>query len=137
MNGPARATQHILLPTDFGAPAQNALEVAVTLAEKLGADLTLLHSVWIPATLYPYADGLYLPIDAWNAAARRALDEALADLKKRYPRSEGLLTTHDPAQAILEVAKSRHADLIVMGTHGRHGLSRARHSAPSHRGRVG
>jgi nucleotide-binding universal stress UspA family protein len=116
--------KHILVPTDFGEPSERAVDVAVDLAEKLGADLLLLHAVWIPASLYPYADGLYLPIDEWNRAGTTALDAAVAGLKTRYPRIEGLLATNDPAQAILEIAKKHGSDLIVMGTHGRRGLSR-------------
>jgi nucleotide-binding universal stress UspA family protein len=117
--------KHILVPTDFGEPAQHALDMAVSLAEKFDAEITLMHAVWVPTSMYPYSDALYVaPIDEWTGAARRALDSAVADLRRRYPRSTGVVVTDDPAPAILAMAKKRHADLIVMGTHGRRGLSR-------------
>jgi nucleotide-binding universal stress UspA family protein len=116
--------RHILVPTDFGEPARHALDFAVTLAQQLGADLTLLHAISAPASMYPYMDAFYPPIEQWQAAGKAALDAAVAELKKRYPRSEGVLTTSDAAQGILDVAKKRGVDLIVMGTHGRRGLSR-------------
>lgn len=116
--------KHILVPTDFGEPAQHALELAITLAQKFDADLTLLHAVSIPLPVYPVTTGLSFPIDQWNEAGRKALGAAMVELKKRHPRSEGVLTTSAPAQAIVDVAKNRGADLVVMGTHGRHGLSR-------------
>ena len=116
---------HILVPTDFGEPADRALDVAITLAAKFESKLTLLHSSWLPPSAYaPYAEGLYWPTDEMAKGAKKELDAALSKVTRRYPRAEGVVVTGEPWLTILEVAKQRGADLIVMGTHGRRGLSR-------------
>jgi nucleotide-binding universal stress UspA family protein len=117
--------KQILVPTDFGEAAQHALDMAVSLAEKFNAEITLMHAVWVPTSMYPYSDALYLaPMDEWTRAAQKSLDAAVADLRQRYPRCKGIVVADDPAPAILAMAKKLRSDLIVMGTHGRRGLSR-------------
>jgi nucleotide-binding universal stress UspA family protein len=57
--------------------------------------------------------------------AQIALDRALEKTRATFPRAESVLVRGDPCEGILHVARERNADLIVMGTHGRRGLSRA------------
>jgi nucleotide-binding universal stress UspA family protein len=116
---------HILVPTDFGDAAGHALDMAVALAEKFDAEITLMHAVPVPTSMYPYSDALYLPpVEEWTAAAQKTLNDALVELRRRYARCKGVVVADEPAAAILAMAKKRHADVIVMGTHGRRGLSR-------------
>lgn len=56
--------------------------------------------------------------------AQEALDHALTDLSDAGYRACGEVRVGEPATTILEAAHARHTDLIVMGTHGRKGLSR-------------
>ncbi len=114
--------KHILVPTDFGEAAQCALDVAIMLASKFEAKLTLLHAYEIPVS--GYGDGLYWPTDDLARIAQQTLDSALARAKERFPKAEAVLVYGTPWAESLEVAKSRGADLIVVGTHGRRGLSR-------------
>jgi nucleotide-binding universal stress UspA family protein len=117
--------KHILVPTDFGEAAARALDFAIELASKFEAKLTLLHASWLPPLAYAaYAEGLYWPTDEMARGAQKELDAVLSKTKERYPGAEGAIVTGEPWQMILEVAKDRSADLIVMGTHGRRGLSR-------------
>jgi nucleotide-binding universal stress UspA family protein len=116
--------QHILVATDFGEGASRALDVAMTLAAKFESKLTLLHAYTIPASGYDYATGLLWPIDDLSRAARAELDGALRKAKERYPNIEGVVVCGDPWSEILDTAERSGADLIVMGTHGRRGLSR-------------
>jgi nucleotide-binding universal stress UspA family protein len=117
--------KHILVPTDFGEPAERALELAMTVAEKFDAKVTILHAAWIPPIAYGgYGQGLAWPIDDITSAAKEQVEALVAKAKKRLPSTDGVVTFSEPAQTILDVAKERGADLIVMGTNGRRGLSR-------------
>lgn len=119
------AFRHILVPTDFGPAARRALDIALELAAKLDAKVTVLHATWLPPYHYSvYAEGLAWPTDELEIAARRELDDALTDAKARCLRLEGMLVAGVAWEKILETIKTRHVDMVVMGTHGRRGLSR-------------
>lgn len=115
--------EHILVATDFGESSQRAEDVAVELAKKLSAKLTILHvwSVPLPA----YAEGLSWPTDIIEAAARDALARTHARVQDIHPNTEVVLATGPVADRILETAEERGVDLIVIGTHGRKGIARA------------
>jgi nucleotide-binding universal stress UspA family protein len=118
--------KNILVPTDFGEADARALDMAIAIAAKFESHLTLLHANGIPSSaVSAYADGLVLPTEDMEELARKDLQAVVAGAKARYPSIEGVLASEEPFQAILDVAKSRDADLIVMGTHGRRGLARA------------
>lgn len=119
------AFRNILVATDFGDASAEALERALALAVPLGARITLLHVYSLPVANYGYAAGLYWPVADLERAAQGELDGALAKIKERYGNVEGLVACGEPCPMILEAARLRNADLIVMGTHGRRGLSRA------------
>jgi nucleotide-binding universal stress UspA family protein len=117
---------HILVAMDFSDCSKRALELAVGLAEKLDAQLTLTHAWELPN--FGYGSELYLPSDlltSFEDAARARLDEALLTVKARLPRAASLLRSGAPWQQILKAAELAGADLIVVGTHGRRGLNRA------------
>lgn len=116
--------QHVLVATDFGEPSECALDVAVRLAKQSGAALTLLHVFEIPA--YVYTETMYLSADLitpLQSAARARLDQVLAETRKSLPRAEALLRMGMPAREVLAVAEELDVDLVVIGTHGRRGLS--------------
>lgn len=117
--------RHILVPIDFEEPSQGALEVAIDLALTFGAKLALVHSWELPS--YSYAGTYYLPPDvsaAIEQAARQRLAESLSLVLKRLPEAESVLANGPAATEILGASDRLKADLIVMGTHGRHGVSR-------------
>lgn len=119
--------QKILVPTDFRAPAAAALEYAVGLATKLGATVHVVHSYELPLVGLP--EGV-LTITAEMAgrimdAARSELDKIAEVYAKRGVDLETSLEQADPREGVLIAANKVGADLIVMGTHGRVGISRA------------
>lgn len=119
------AFKHILVPTDFGDPADHALDVAVALAKRLDAKLTMLHVCEQPVSAYAmYAQGLYFPMDSLEAAAATALEAATVRLQERYPGADSQLRTGTALEQLLSTCDEIGADLIVMGTHGRRGVSR-------------
>ena len=111
----------ILHPTDFSDNSGYAFQFACALARDYGAKLVVLHVY--PAPMLFGGDGMVvLPMV-------NPRDELLTMLNKIKPDDpaiaiERLLVVGDAADEIRNAVGARHADLIVMGTHGRGGLSR-------------
>jgi nucleotide-binding universal stress UspA family protein len=120
--------KRILVPTDFTDPSNEALETAIELARGSGATLDLVHvAVEAAYPLPPPIDVATLPLDMDRVLDRS--DQGLAAEEKRV-RAAGLAceTTTLVGRADTEIvnrARGTHADLIVMGTHGRSGLAHA------------
>jgi nucleotide-binding universal stress UspA family protein len=118
----------ILVPTDFSGPSDAALEYARALAARFHASLQLLHVVESPFVASPLGNEAFI---ADLPAVQTALfDDAKARLAHRAaaarpggPPITTEIVTGTTAMAILEVARDRHVDLIVMGTHGREGMA--------------
>jgi universal stress protein A len=111
----------IVYPTDFSEFGQHALEMATALARDSGATLVVCH---VEETPLAYGGGeLYVPAEPVD---RQALERKLSEVR---PLDAAVPCVHklligDPADAIVQLADAEHADFIVMGTHGRTGLSR-------------
>lgn len=123
MNAPSR----ILVPTDFSSQAENALDYACTLAGRLDATVSLLSVVGVPSLGVPELGAAMTAsvIDDMIKDNQAGLD-ALADARRSVAKIDKvLLRTGDARDMIPNVAEEIGADLIVMGTHGRRGLSRA------------
>lgn len=122
---------HMLLPTDGSEIAAKGVEKRIDLATRLGAKITII-TVSEPLILYVGAEG------GWNAAsamadydeyqAKTAAALLLALRKQAEAAALNVETLHvpkaQPADAIVETAKSRGCDLIVMASHGRRGFRR-------------
>jgi nucleotide-binding universal stress UspA family protein len=111
----------ILHPTDFSAASRHAMELAFSLARDRGARVVLLNVVEPPfyggEPLMPIATLPDLRAEAENWFA--TLPEPRGDIEMKQVLAEG-----DPVREILRVAAEEQADFIVLGTHGRTGLSR-------------
>ena len=117
---------HILVPHDFSDTAEHALSFAVDLAGKLGAHITLVHAYDVPN--YGYPDGVAVTVDVIGniqRAAQSALDGVAARARRSGVEVDALLRQGAAWSEIDASAQETGADLIVMGTHGRHGLARA------------
>jgi nucleotide-binding universal stress UspA family protein len=113
----------VLHPTDFSQSAAGAFAVARSFAHDHGARIILLHvteaPVVGPAGVVPFPPPAP-PIDRDALKAQlRAIATADPDVHFEARLAEG-----QAASAILDVAKESACDVIVMGTHGRTGLSR-------------
>jgi nucleotide-binding universal stress UspA family protein len=118
------AFKHILVATDFGEAANHAFDLAVDIATKFESKVTLLHAYTAPHQGYGLGEGLLWSADDLMRIAQTELDLALRRARQRYPTTEAKLVWGEPWQETIETAKTVGADLIVMGTHGRRGLSR-------------
>ena len=120
------APKRILVPLDFSEQSTRALAYAKMLAEVCGASLELLHVV--PNPYISDGSGLYtsLPqsfLDNFEREALARLEEALTPAERTSFSVKNSVKTGDPLFEIVEHARLAHVDLIVMGTHGRTGVS--------------
>jgi nucleotide-binding universal stress UspA family protein len=117
-------TPHFLVPTDFSAFADQALDYAIRLARTLKARLTLLHVIQ-PVPLTGADMGMALPatyLQEVEEAVQGSMEDALARVTAAGLTGERVVLYGVPFQEIIEIAKARQVDLIVMGTHGRTGF---------------
>jgi nucleotide-binding universal stress UspA family protein len=118
--------KQILVPTDLSEAAEQALDYACELARPLGAQIHLLNVISIPALGVPEL-GVALTatmIDDLVVENQKALDR-LAQTRCTDRLGQVMVQTGDARDVINQVAKDLGIDLIVMGTHGRRGISRA------------
>lgn len=111
----------ILHATDFSERSAYAFRLACALARDYNARLVVVHAMPDPVIGYPEGIVLTQP-EEFRAEARARLQQ----LRPSDPAisMERLLSNDDPVTAIVETAKGRNCDLIVMGTHGWTGLTR-------------
>ena len=112
--------KRILCPTDFSDNSADAIAYATGLAKGTGATLVFVH-VAMPATPFG-AEHLYVVLESATAELKKQID-GVKPTDPSVPFEHHLLEGH-PADAIVEFAKHHDIDLIVIGTHGRTGLSR-------------
>ncbi len=131
MSVPAKATladpiERILVPSDFSTAEGPTLEIARELAgsgEK-AAEIVLIHAVYVPPELESeLADGDTPISHAVTDPARARIDQLVADLIAQGHRASGRLLMGRPEEAVIREVDDSGADLVVMGTHGRSGIS--------------
>ena len=118
------AAQHFLVPLDFSEYANQALDYAINLASKLGARLTLLHVVQ-SLPMGGVDMGITLPytyIEDLEAEITESMNDYLRRVTAAGLEGEVAVVHGVPFHEIIETAKTKQADLIIMGTHGRTGL---------------
>ena len=119
---------NILVPVDFSAHSDRAFRYAATLAHRLGAKLALLHVVEDPLVTGAWNAEVYVPnvpelLNNLISGAERQLATLKESATALGVTTETAVITGRPAHTIVEQAKDGGFDLIVMGTHGRTGLS--------------
>lgn len=121
--------ERILCPVDFSDASAAALRVAGSLARTLGAEVRVLHAQRLEAPVYfttAQLQALKTQLRRSLRSAREYLEEfAAGHLPVDVSRSVRIVE-RDPVEAILSLHREWPADLLVMGTHGRTGLTRLR-----------
>jgi nucleotide-binding universal stress UspA family protein len=119
--------RRILVAVDFSEPSRLAFDDAAELAQKFGAELDVLHVWEVPSFVPPevavvVGSGAELA-DAVKKAAEKGLDSFVADAARRgIAVHAARLEMGLPASTIADAATDY--DLLVLGTHGRSGLTR-------------
>ena len=117
--------ERILVPVDFSDCSLDALEYAAVVAQQAKASLMLLH------VLEPVSYGLDFTLGHSRAREHvretwtKRLEELASSLKMTGLPIASQLRGGFPVDSILDSAQILPCDLIVMGTHGRRGLSHA------------
>lgn len=121
--------KNILIPTDGSPQSRKAAGKGIALAKTVGAKVTGFFAA-PPATPVIYRDSLPVGFaqpgehaEIIKRTAARYLESIEQAAKKAGVRYEGSHITSDfPADAILDIAKKKNCDLIVMATHSKGGL---------------
>ena len=117
--------RRVLIALDQSAIATHAMDVGVDLAKALGAHIGLVHVV--DRKLASAPEGGLPPsviFDELRQEGRRLLKTASLRIGGDSPPWE-YLVEGSPSREIIKAATEWKADLIVLGTHGRSGISRA------------
>jgi nucleotide-binding universal stress UspA family protein len=119
--------KNLLVPTDFSAEAHNAFEVALQLAKRTGGHVTLLHVVDLPGAAGVSSSGTIVSSSGLNDVFALKLlqitKHRMYDLMREAERVapevavQDIIHTDVLDDAILEVIRDRHIDLVVMGGH--------------------
>ncbi|MGD8413920.1 MAG: universal stress protein [Candidatus Latescibacterota bacterium] len=116
----------IVVPTDFSDHSLRALPYALGLAEKYGAELKLLYviepALQVSDMAWVGVDDRALK-DEHGSEARKHMERIVQDQIPREVNAEPLVRHGDAVEEITGLADELEADLIVMATHGRGGLS--------------
>jgi universal stress protein A len=120
--------KRILVPLDFSGESRRALPQAIGLAEKFGARIVLVHVVApVLAPTMPPAMGISLeavPVPGLRKAAANQLHERGEKLVPPALYERSIVSMGHPASEIIAIAERIGADLIVLTTHGRSGITR-------------
>jgi universal stress protein A len=119
------AYQHILWAADFSSKALQIGERAKSLAERNGARLSLIHvieesSISAGYDMIPVLPEL--PDDARMEEARDALERIATQLELKDCK-RWVIPALSTKEGVIKIATEKNVDLIVVGSHGRHGLA--------------
>jgi nucleotide-binding universal stress UspA family protein len=121
-------TRRILHPSDFSRTSGAALKKAIEMAKTARAELLVVHVVSPVAPIAGegyVSPKMYEEIAASTRAwAQKQLAKLLAKAKQAGVRAKGFVLEGSAHEQIVRFARSKHADLLVMGTHGRSGLAK-------------
>ncbi len=117
--------QHILLAVDLSEYGEYVSEKALSLAHKYQSKLSIIHVL----DNIPMPDTNYGTVIDLNHDSDYDLLEVEKSKLKELGKALGVTVDHQhlvwgiPKQEIITFAKQQHVDLIVLGSHGRHGLA--------------
>ena len=117
----------ILVATDFSDTAKKAMDTAIDMARHFEAQLVILHAynVEIPIASPMMTGGYILPdgfFEEIGKQARLQVEAAAKEVSDKGVAAVGVAIDEPAALAIVDEAKRRNADMIVMGTRGLTGI---------------
>lgn len=123
VGGIMTAIQEIVAPVDLDEHTEKLVEYANYMAEKLSANLTLIHVVELLRAMGDMLLGTP-SIEEYNKKrveqARELMDKVISD----YPNCTGKVVIGEVVDEITKFAEAKEASLIIIGTHGSKGLEK-------------
>jgi universal stress protein A len=116
--------QHILIAADFSEHSQQVINRAQEIAESYQAKLSICHII----EDFPIADFAYEPMISIDLDMRDAMLDSgkkhIADIAQKFdfPTANQWVEFGSPSLNIVSLANDNKVDLIVVGSHGRHGI---------------
>ena len=119
-------TKPILFGTDFSPASDAAFRKAMEMARKEGAELVIVH-VYEPPSSAALADSRFTAEEmerGLRTTAQKQLDVILATAKDAGLKARGVLLPGNAAEELVSFARENGMGLLIVGTHGRTGLSK-------------
>jgi nucleotide-binding universal stress UspA family protein len=113
--------QRVLVATDGSRQCKAAVERAIDFAQSYGGEISVVSIVDVPAEFYAEAPQV---VDDLAHKARGYVVEVKRQAEAAGVKAETFVREGEAYQAIIELAKARDVNIIVMGSHGRTGLKR-------------
>ena len=120
-----KETNSIIVPVDFSGITTKLVEYAVNIASKLSGVIHFVHAVHFYAgdTMIglPYAQECEAKL---IKDAEERMANLIVDNKERCTHCTGEVVIGDPVERIIEFARAKESDLIIISTHGAKGLEK-------------
>jgi nucleotide-binding universal stress UspA family protein len=125
----AKHISRILYATDYSKASERALDEAIYLVKQNNAELLVVHVI---EPITPYVTGedygsaeLYMRLeDTAKKDAQTSMKKLVDKIQKAKIKVKSLLLRGTAHDQIVKAARSKRADMIVIGTHGRTGLAK-------------
>jgi len=116
--------KHILFTTDFTSVSENAMPYALAMARLYGSKIFVTHAVGPEPPLAIPLEPVPVEMDPHWQDARRNLAQVLETGAIRTTVREGILEQGNLREVIEDIIQRHTIDLVVLGSHGRHGLKK-------------
>lgn len=120
--------RNILFASDFSKASRRAFTTAIKTAKTSGATLTIVHVI---APFVPIGPDQYVGPETWEQIEEQSRKWATRQLGRLAERAKAagvrvkvLLGEGQAAREVTRCARKLHADLVVIGTHGRTGFAK-------------
>ncbi|MCL4542162.1 MAG: universal stress protein [Deltaproteobacteria bacterium] len=117
----------ILCPVDFSDTSMNAAYNAINFASEIKAEITFIHIIDIKSlqNIGDLSGGAIDNLDFLVEEEKPTLNILKEECEKKGVKVKTILMRGEPHSIILETIKENGHDIVIMGTHGRKGLTRA------------
>ena len=113
--------QRVLVATDGSKQCRTAVERAIDFAGSYGGEISVVSIVDVPAEFYAEAPQI---VEDMVHKAQGYVEEVKKKAEASGVKAESFVREGEAYQAIIDLAKARDVNIIVMGSHGRTGLKR-------------
>lgn len=119
------ALERVLVATNFAEDSSLALQYGKALAKRSSSRMVVAHVVDLSVATRSERAVVGIPVDEMRRTSTENMERTLTELQSSGFRATGqTIEAHNTAAAIVGLSEQVKADLIVMGTHARHGLNR-------------